>query len=210
MSLPEPRTPAGVRALQAIIASPGDTLVGLDFDGTLAPIVDDPEQAYADPAAVRALGRLAEQVGAVVVITGRPVQHRRTPRRVRRRRRARDDGGAGPVRGRAMERRRDCLLMPPGACGDRRGGRGAARAAGLARAGRGTGRAQGPGDRRAHPHPARPGRGFRRLERAGPGAGRAARADASSPARTCGRSAPPGWTRERRCAPSWPRWGRGR
>jgi trehalose 6-phosphate phosphatase len=73
MSLPQPRTTAGVRALQAIIRSPGDTVVGLDFDGTLAAIVDDPEQAYADRAAVTALGRLAERVRAVVVITGRPV-----------------------------------------------------------------------------------------------------------------------------------------
>jgi trehalose 6-phosphate phosphatase len=74
MSLPKPRTTAGVRALQAIIRSPDDTLVGLDFDGTLAPIVDDPEQAYADHAAVAALGRLAARVRAVVVITGRPVR----------------------------------------------------------------------------------------------------------------------------------------
>src|SRR5215210_1789058 len=61
-------------ALRAILAHPGDTLVGLDFDGTLAAIVDDPEQAYADPAAVAALGRLGQRVGAVVVITGRPVR----------------------------------------------------------------------------------------------------------------------------------------
>src|SRR5215210_1073458 len=73
MRLPQPRTSAGGRALQAIIRSPGDTVVGLDFDGTLAPIVDDPEQAYADHAAVAALGRLAQRVRAVVVITGRPV-----------------------------------------------------------------------------------------------------------------------------------------
>ena len=74
MSLSEPRTAAGAEALRAILHSPGDTLIGLDFDGTLAPIVDDPEQAYADPAAVAALGRLGERVGAVVVITGRPVR----------------------------------------------------------------------------------------------------------------------------------------
>jgi trehalose 6-phosphate phosphatase len=74
MSLPRPRTPAGIRALQAIISSPGDTLVGLDFDGTLAPIVDDPGQAYADRTAVEALGRLAMSVRAIVVITGRPVR----------------------------------------------------------------------------------------------------------------------------------------
>jgi trehalose 6-phosphate phosphatase len=74
MSLPEPRTAAGAAALQAIIRSPGDTLIGLDFDGTLAPIVDDPAQAYADPAAVAALGRLGDRLGAVAVITGRPVE----------------------------------------------------------------------------------------------------------------------------------------
>jgi trehalose 6-phosphate phosphatase len=74
MSLPEPRTAAGAEALEAILHSPADTLIGLDFDGTLAPIVDDPEQAYADPAAVAALGRLGQRVGAVVVITGRPVR----------------------------------------------------------------------------------------------------------------------------------------
>jgi trehalose 6-phosphate phosphatase len=74
MTLPQPRTPAGIRALQAIVSSPADTVVGLDFDGTLASIVDDPEQAYADGAAVGALGRLAQRVRAVVVITGRPVR----------------------------------------------------------------------------------------------------------------------------------------
>ena len=74
MTLAEARTPAGVRALRAIIEHPERTLVGLDFDGTLSPIVDDPEQAYADPAAVIALGRLAAQVAKVAVITGRPTK----------------------------------------------------------------------------------------------------------------------------------------
>lgn len=74
MSLPEPRTAAGARALQAVIADPGATMIGLDFDGTLAPIVDDPEHAYADPAAVAALGRLGSRVGTVAVITGRPAR----------------------------------------------------------------------------------------------------------------------------------------
>lgn len=74
MSLTEPRTRAGAEALQAILAHPEDTLVGLDFDGTLSPIVDDPEQAYADPAAVAALGQLGGLVAKVVVITGRPTR----------------------------------------------------------------------------------------------------------------------------------------
>jgi len=73
MSLPSPATEDGARALSAIIAHPGETLLALDFDGTLAPIVDDPAQAYADPAAVSALGRIGARM-QVVVITGRPAR----------------------------------------------------------------------------------------------------------------------------------------
>ena len=73
MSLPEPLAAEGSQALQAVISSPSETLIATDFDGTLAPIVGDPEEAYADPEAVAALGRLGKLVGAVVVITGRPV-----------------------------------------------------------------------------------------------------------------------------------------
>jgi trehalose 6-phosphate phosphatase len=58
--------------MAAIIEHPTDTLLALDFDGTLAPIVEDPEQAYADPAAIAALARLGGLVGWIVLITGRP------------------------------------------------------------------------------------------------------------------------------------------
>jgi trehalose 6-phosphate phosphatase len=71
MSLPGPLSAAGSEALQAIINSPSDTLIATDFDGTLAPIVEDPAEAYADPRAVVALGRLGQHIGRVVVITGR-------------------------------------------------------------------------------------------------------------------------------------------
>ena len=74
MSLPEPASPSGTAALKAILKSPTQTLLASDFDGTLAPIVEDPERAYADPDAVAALGRLGERVGAIVVITGRPAR----------------------------------------------------------------------------------------------------------------------------------------
>jgi trehalose 6-phosphate phosphatase len=74
MSLPEPLTATGAEVLRAILSSPSETVVAVDFDGTLAPIVEDPEQAYADPNAVAALGRLGKHVGAVVVITGRPAR----------------------------------------------------------------------------------------------------------------------------------------
>jgi trehalose 6-phosphate phosphatase len=74
MSLPESLSASGAVALEAILRAPSETLIVTDFDGTLAPIVEDPAQAYADPNAVAALGRLGEHVGAVVVITGRPVR----------------------------------------------------------------------------------------------------------------------------------------
>lgn len=74
MTEPDSGSQVGRDALQAILAAPQETLIALDFDGTIAPIVDDPESAYADEAAVAALGRLGAQVLAIVVITGRPVR----------------------------------------------------------------------------------------------------------------------------------------
>lgn len=74
MSVRGPATDAGVRALDALLHRPSETMVSLDFDGTLAPIVDDPEQAYANPEAVAALGRLGRLVGSIVLITGRPAR----------------------------------------------------------------------------------------------------------------------------------------
>jgi trehalose 6-phosphate phosphatase len=70
--LPVPRTPAGRAGLAALIAQPGRALIGLDFDGTLAPIVDDPARARAAPAATEAISRLAGRAGTVAIITGRP------------------------------------------------------------------------------------------------------------------------------------------
>lgn len=49
-------------------------IVGLDFDGTLSPIVDDPAAATIHPDAPQVLIELAEQVRAVAVITGRPAR----------------------------------------------------------------------------------------------------------------------------------------
>ncbi|MER6025196.1 trehalose-phosphatase [Streptomyces sp. NPDC001851] len=70
--LPTPATPAGRDGLAAFLAKPAAAIVGLDFDGTLAPIVADPEQARAHPEAVPALAALAPKVAAIAVITGRP------------------------------------------------------------------------------------------------------------------------------------------
>ncbi len=49
-------------------------VVGLDFDGTLSPVVDDPGSARLHPGAPGALLELAEVVRAVAVITGRPAR----------------------------------------------------------------------------------------------------------------------------------------
>ncbi|ACY96385.1 trehalose-phosphatase [Thermomonospora curvata] len=65
-------TDAGNDGLAALRKAPGDAVLGLDFDGTLAPIVEDPAQARAHPGAAAALSRLAPLVGAIVIITGRP------------------------------------------------------------------------------------------------------------------------------------------
>jgi trehalose 6-phosphate phosphatase len=70
--LPTPATRAGRDGLDALLARPANAVIALDFDGTLAPIVANPEQARAHPDAVPALAALAPKVAAVAVITGRP------------------------------------------------------------------------------------------------------------------------------------------
>ncbi|MEO5651319.1 MAG: trehalose-phosphatase [Marmoricola sp.] len=65
---------SGEREYAALVRAADDLVVGLDFDGTLAPIVDDPAQAHIHPAAGEVLTRLAAQVRAVAVVTGRPAR----------------------------------------------------------------------------------------------------------------------------------------
>jgi trehalose 6-phosphate phosphatase len=64
----------GEREYAALVRAASDLAVGLDFDGTLAPIVDDPESAQIHPDAGKVLVALAAQVRAVAVITGRPAR----------------------------------------------------------------------------------------------------------------------------------------
>lgn len=71
-SMPMPVTAAGREGLEALLRAPRRSVVALDFDGTLAEIVPDPDQARADPGAVGALASLAPEVASVAVITGRP------------------------------------------------------------------------------------------------------------------------------------------
>ncbi|MEV8569292.1 trehalose-phosphatase [Streptomyces sp. NPDC051322] len=71
-TLPTPATAAGRQGLAALLAGPEKAVVALDFDGTLADIVPDPEQARAHPDTVPALAALAPRIASVAVVTGRP------------------------------------------------------------------------------------------------------------------------------------------
>ena len=66
-----PGTGAGRAGLAALLRDPAGALIALDFDGTLAPIVEDPAAARACPGAAAALRRLARVAGSVAIITGR-------------------------------------------------------------------------------------------------------------------------------------------
>lgn len=72
--LPVPTTPAGRDGLERLLAHPKRAVLALDFDGTMAPIVTDPDQARAHPGVVPALVRLAPVLGSLAVITGRPAE----------------------------------------------------------------------------------------------------------------------------------------
>jgi len=64
----------GERQYAACVRAADHLLVGLDFDGVLAPIVEDPERAHIHPDGQEVLVDLAEHVRAVAVVTGRPAR----------------------------------------------------------------------------------------------------------------------------------------
>jgi trehalose 6-phosphate phosphatase len=68
------RTPEGRKRYDEVVAAAAETVVGLDFDGVLSPIVPDPSTARIHPDGPRTLVELAGQVRAVAVITGRPAR----------------------------------------------------------------------------------------------------------------------------------------
>lgn len=74
MTVPTPATEAGRVGLAALLAQPQGALLGLDFDGTLAPIVPDPDQARAHSAVPDLLRRLCAAGVRVAVVTGRPAE----------------------------------------------------------------------------------------------------------------------------------------
>jgi trehalose 6-phosphate phosphatase len=65
-------TPEGKAGLDTLNRAPETGLIASDFDGTLAPIVQEPGAARPQSGAIDVLVRLAATVGTVAVITGRP------------------------------------------------------------------------------------------------------------------------------------------
>ena len=59
-------------ALAALRADLASAVVALDYDGTLAPVVERPSDAVAAPGAVDALRALAPRVRTLALVTGRP------------------------------------------------------------------------------------------------------------------------------------------
>src|SRR3954468_16182488 len=74
MPLPVPRTADGAAALKILLDQPDRAVVGCDFDGTLAPIAQRPEDSRPLPGAIEALSAVAARFCAVAIITGRPAQ----------------------------------------------------------------------------------------------------------------------------------------
>lgn len=68
------RTPEGQQRYDAVVAAAANTVIGLDFDGVLSPIVADPTSATIHPDGPRTLVELAPLVRAVAVVTGRPAR----------------------------------------------------------------------------------------------------------------------------------------
>ncbi|MEP6757818.1 MAG: trehalose-phosphatase [Actinomycetota bacterium] len=59
-------------SLDAVRSMLSRVAILLDFDGTLAPIVPEPEDARPSPGVVEVLADLAERAGLVAIISGRP------------------------------------------------------------------------------------------------------------------------------------------
>lgn len=71
--MPAVHPPTSTDVPASLLVDPEQILLGLDFDGTLAHVVDDPTRAFAHPDSVAAVARLGHVLGQVAIVTGRPV-----------------------------------------------------------------------------------------------------------------------------------------
>ncbi len=69
----EANSAQGKRFIEAFVENPGGALLAFDFDGTLAPIVDDPEDSRLHARAADALASVSGAVAQLAIITGRGV-----------------------------------------------------------------------------------------------------------------------------------------
>lgn len=67
-------SPDAMQRYAALARVAAQTVIGLDFDGTLAPIVEDPEKARIHPRGPGVLLTVAAQVRGVAIVTGRPAR----------------------------------------------------------------------------------------------------------------------------------------
>jgi trehalose 6-phosphate phosphatase len=69
----DPSGAVGLGPMAVLLEDPAASAVLTDFDGTLAPIVPDPAEAYPLPEAPGVLAALALRFAVVAVVSGRPV-----------------------------------------------------------------------------------------------------------------------------------------
>ncbi|MDO4411778.1 trehalose-phosphatase [Cutibacterium sp.] len=68
-----PLTEAGMGIVDAVATDPGSVLLALDFDGTLAPIVEDPADSVMAEPSRKAMVRMDGKLAAMAIVTGREV-----------------------------------------------------------------------------------------------------------------------------------------
>jgi trehalose 6-phosphate phosphatase len=71
MNLPVPKSADGRAGLSALLEQPSKSLIALDFDGTLSPIVADPAASRLAPGGHDALRAISPRIGQLAIITGR-------------------------------------------------------------------------------------------------------------------------------------------
>jgi trehalose 6-phosphate phosphatase len=67
-------SPEARERYDALVAAADQVVVGLDFDGVLSPIVDEPSEAHIHQDAAEVLVALGDVVRAIAVVTGRPAR----------------------------------------------------------------------------------------------------------------------------------------